>query len=60
MATQKEAMLQIVDSVIDFVAEFQTPTKKHEKAVDKFLKKLVKNREKLDAQIRAYQAKRQS
>jgi hypothetical protein len=58
MATQKEAMLQIVDSIIDFVSQFQAPTKKHEKAIQKYLNDLAKKKLRLVHQIAVYDAKR--
>ena len=54
MATQKEAMLDVLVSVREFVKEFNTPTKKHEKAKDAVLKLVTKRVDTINKQLDKY------
>ncbi len=54
MATQKEAMLDVLVSVREFVTEFVTPTKKHEKAKAETLRIVNKRISTLNAQLNKY------
>lgn len=40
MAHQREADLDVLVSVKDFIEQFETPTKRHEKAKAKYLKSI--------------------
>ena len=54
MATQKEAMLDVLVSVREFVEQFATPTKKHEKAKIATLRLVNKRITTLNAQLNKY------
>ena len=54
MATQKEATLDVLVSARDFVTEFVTPTKKHEKAKLEVLRILNKRINTLNKQLQIY------
>lgn len=54
MATQKEAMLDVLVSVREFVTDFVTPTKRHEKAKADTLRLVNKRINTLNAQLNKY------